>query len=79
MEGKLKKYYASIVKLDSEKTEANENISYLQKCFDKSKEDNEQLMSKLSELTTTLRSLAVENVDNEQKYNTIYKEKPKYG
>ena len=75
LEGKLKKYYDSILKLESEKTAAIDKVSYLQKCFDKSKEDNEQLKSKISELTVKLRSIEVENAENEQKYNMIYKER----
>ena len=33
LESKLKKYYDSILKLESEKTAANDQISYLQKCL----------------------------------------------
>ena len=39
------------------------------------KEENEELQSKISALTAKLKSLDVENAENEQKYNMIYKER----
>ena len=75
LEGRCKNERDHILKLLLEKVVADDQVSYLQKCLNKLKEENKELQSKISDLSTKLRSLSAENSENELKYKVIYDER----
>ena len=74
LEGKLQNERDLFLKLSIEKAETGDEFTYLQKCLNKMKEENEELHSKISALTAKRKSLDVENSENELKYKMIYDE-----